>query len=152
MTSLTIDIAEVKTMSKQLNNGAKIVQSQLVIAGREAGMIFIGAAQSAAPVDIGNLRAGIGPPVISGSNGVIVKISTHSPYAVWVHDGRGAITASGKALAFVPKGSGEMIFRKSVGPQAANPFFDKALQASQDNILRAFEKAGDRIIKMVLGA
>ena len=56
MTSLTIDIAEVKTMSKQLNNGAKIVQSQLVIAGREAGMIFIGAAQSAAPVDIGNLR------------------------------------------------------------------------------------------------
>ena len=149
--SLTIDISEVTALASNLRKGPQIVQSKLMVAGRQAGMIFIAAAHQTTPVDIGNLRAGIGPPEISGGSGVTVKISTHSTYAIWVHNGRGAIQARGKALAFTPKGSGQMIFRKSVGPQAANPFMDKALAASQNNILKAFESAADAIAKEILG-
>lgn len=83
------------------------------------------------PVDEGRLRSSIDGTVSVRGATVVGRIGTSVSYALYVHEGRGPITASpGKVLRFKPKGSQVFIFRKSVGPAAGKPFLVNGLQAA----------------------
>lgn len=72
-------------------------------------------------------------------------IGNDAPYLRWVLGGRGPIEAKGKALRFVI--DGRVIFRKRVGPAAANPFDRRSHLLMQRDLETLGQRIEDRIIR-----
>lgn len=90
------------------------------------------------PVDEGQLRASVRSEVKIKGLSVTGRVWYPTPYAIYVHDGRGPVHAKpGKVLAFKPKkAKGQRrkgkwngwVFVKSVGPAKPNPWMYRALK------------------------
>lgn len=83
----------------------------------------------------GRLAGSITPQ--SGGNSA--HIGTDLYYASYVNDGRGGITAVGKALHFYIGGA--EVFTKSVGPAAPRPYVDVSgtlLESSMDSLVSSY--------------
>ncbi len=73
-------------------------------------------------------------------------IDTDKAYAQYVEYGRGPVRAiNAKALRFII--NGEVIFRKSVGPMAAQPFVRQSLTSASTSFTNIFDKHIKRLIK-----
>lgn len=75
-------------------------------------------------VDTGRLRSAI--VAESDSQAGQWTAAARTEYAQWVHDGRGPVYGN-PVLVFTPKGSSTVVFARSVGPYAGNPFLRDAL-------------------------
>lgn len=83
----------------------------------------------------------------SGDNSYLIGTRISHIYPLCVEKGRGPITATkAKALAFYSL-SGELVFRKSVGPAPARPFVKPAFSETE----RIAEKVVTSLIKKELG-
>jgi hypothetical protein len=81
----------------------------------------------------GNLRSNFKVEISSDT----LYLSDNMPYANFVNNGRPAIFAkNGKALKFTI--NGVTLFRKSVGPAKARPFFTDAISAVQSQAQSKF--------------
>jgi hypothetical protein len=89
-------------------------------------------------VDTGRLRASINTQLTERGGMLVVLVGTNVRYARWVHDGTGLYGPRGtrirprraKRLRFSPKGSGVIIYRRSVKGMIGNPFLANALRAA----------------------
>jgi phage gpG-like protein len=130
-----IDSTQVTALAKRYRGAGAIVRSEMLGAMQRSTFRLEGQAKKEAPVrkrNGGTLRRSITSNPVTPTLGIV---GTNVPYAKWVHNGRGPITAGpGKMLRF--EIGGEVFFRKSVGPAKANPFMKRAL-ASQRGAIRA---------------
>lgn len=151
MTDFAIDVSDIAALASRCATAPGVIREEMNTAGREAGYIVTAQAVVNAPVDIGNLRAGIGPPeVTSLGDGVAVLIPSHAAYSLAVEKGRrGFSAAAGKALHFFI--GGKEIFVRSVGPAKAQPFLAPALKQTEAKTRKVFADAIDRATKRILG-
>ena len=94
------------------------------------GARVVDAIAAEVPVRTGRLQRGIGYRVRRDGKVMELAVTSEAPYTIIVLRGRGPVVARrAKALRFEPgpPGSG-FIFRKRVGPAAANPFMARALR------------------------
>lgn len=144
------DLTEVYDLVGRLGKSDAVVRQEIDTAGRQSGMIVTQVAMGESPVDIGNLRASIGPPE---TNGMVTVITAHADYAKAVHDGTRAhpIVAHGKALKF--PWQGRMAYFKSVMHPGtkANPFMARALQKALTRVQTVYEQAEMRAANRLLG-
>lgn len=127
-----IDASGVEALARRYRGAGAIVQSEMLGAMQRSTFRLEGQAKREAPVKTGTLRRSITSNPVTPTLGIV---GTNVPYAKWVHNGRGPITAGpGKMLRF--EIGGTVFFRKSVGPAKANPFMKRAL-ASQRGAIRA---------------
>lgn len=90
-------------------------------------------------VETGNLRSRIDARLFSYRWTYGSRIGTNVFYALWVHNGTGLygprhmkiLPKKGKYLRFVPKGSSEAVFARSVKGMRPNPFLKDALPAAR---------------------
>ena len=75
---------------------------------------------------------------------------TATPYGPHVEHGRGPIVARGKALRFVPKGGGQAIYRKRVGPARARPFMRPSADRVRPIMGREARAVGGRILTRIV--
>lgn len=125
-------------------------EKELAAAGMRARPRLQHMTEAQAPVDSGRLRRGIQTTLATGGGFVLTATST-APHSRYVIEGRGPIVARGRALRFKPKGSGTFIFRKSVGPAAANPFMERAFKQFEPVFRREIETARSRIVAFLGG-
>jgi hypothetical protein len=147
-----VDTSELVALARQLAGAADVVEGEVMAAGREAGFLIQREAMIEAPVVQGLLRNLIGPPETTGGGGeVITTVTSHAPYSVSVHDGRGPVEAkNAKALRFVI--GGQVLFRKRVGPAKANPYMARGLANATPAIYERFAEALVRAMARVLGS
>jgi hypothetical protein len=94
----------------------------------------------------GNLRASYTTEQQYSLSTASYTISNVTPYLRYVLNGRGPVEASsGKMLRFVI--NGQVIFRKRVGPAAANPFADRAAQIMAPEIAAASQELANLIVR-----
>lgn len=71
----------------------------------------------------GHLRRSVASkPATAGGGGVSGSFGTATTYAHWVEEGRKAFAMGAKVLRFKAKGSGKMVFARSVKAAKAKPF------------------------------
>jgi hypothetical protein len=146
-----VDTSEIVALARQLAGGADVVEGEVMAAGREAGFLIQREATLEAPVVQGVLLNMIGPPETTGGDGeVITTVTSHAPYSIWVHDGRGPVEAkNAKALRFVV--GGQVLYRKRVGSAKANPYMKRGLANATPAIYERFAEALIRAMARVLG-
>lgn len=149
--AMTVDVSDLVALGNRCGNAPRVVSEELGRGGREAGFIVTAQAIVNAPVKLGHLRAGIGPPEVHVmSSGVTVTIPSHAAHSLVVEKGRrGFPAAAGKVLHFFI--DGKEIFTRRVGPARAQPFLVPALRQTQAKTLAAFAKALDRATTRILG-
>lgn len=81
-------------------------------------------------VDSGRLRSSISVTLGEDTTGIpTVRVGTDVEYAYWVHQGRGPVyPVQARALRWVTP-NGQIVFARSAGPYAGNPFLVDALEA-----------------------
>lgn len=126
------------------------MQAELKTAVGELGLQGQAFGQKEAPVRWGTLRRSIlrGPVVVRGTS-ISTKIGTVLKYAPIVHNGRGAIVASGRALTI--RIGGATILRKSAGPAKANPYMDRAFNSLVPLAQPKIEAAATRALTKIIG-
>lgn len=153
MIAMTVDATDITNFAAKAAQGGAILGKKFEKAGRQSGFAVMGRAQQLAPVDTGNMKNQIGPPEVGriGAAGVQVRIAASAqsedgyPYPYVIEHGRGPIEAApGKVLAF--EIDGQMVFRKRVGPAAAQPFMGPALQQMRPKIVQFFATAMDEAV------
>lgn len=98
----------------------------------------------------GGLRGGYQTEQQYTQAGASYLISNTTPYLRFVLNGRGPVEAmSGHMLRFVI--NGEVIFRKRVGPAAANPFADRAATIMAPEIAAVAQEIAGLIVRGYAG-
>lgn len=150
MSSFYVDVRQVRALAGRFKNGQRIMQKYLVKAVGDIGYMGQALGQSEAPVRTGTLRRSIirGPVVTSGTT-IKTTIGTVLKYAPIVHNGRGGITASGKALTI--RIGTTTVLRKSAGPAKANPFMDRAFDSLVPLAFPVIEQAAFNALNEIIG-
>lgn len=151
MSSITIDTSEITALANRMEGAPRIIQAELTEAMREGTQLVTQRARQIAPKGkTKELSRRITPEVrVLGLNveGIVTAQARHSR---WIEEGRGPVVARrAKALRF--EVGGQVLFRKSVGPAAAQPFMRPALRQSELQIRTAFRDATRRAIARLLG-
>jgi phage gpG-like protein len=142
-----IDSSQVDALAKRYRGAGAIVQSEMLGAMKRSTFRLEGQAKKETPVKTGTLRRSITSNPVTPTLGVV---GTNVPYAKWVHNGRGPITAGpGKMLRF--EIGGTVFFRKSVGPAKANPFMRRAMQSQRGAIRAEWQQMAARIAARLRG-
>jgi phage gpG-like protein len=142
-----IDSSQVDALAKRYRGAGAIVQSEMLGAMKRSTFRLEGQAKKEAPHKTGTLRRSITSDPVTSTLGIV---GTNIPYAKWVHNGRGPITAGpGKMLRF--KIGGTVLFRKSVGPAKANPFMRRAMQSQRGAIRAEWQQMAARIAAKLRG-
>jgi phage gpG-like protein len=142
-----IDSSQVDALAKRYRGASAIVQSEMLGAMKRSTFRLEGQAKKETPVKTGTLRRSITSNPVTPTLGVV---GTNVPYAKWVHNGRGPITAGpGKMLRF--EIGGTVLFRKSVGPAKANPFMRRAMQSQRGAIRAEWQQMAARIAAKLRG-
>lgn len=135
------DISEISALVRSVAGGEQKLKKNLGTAGRQAGFIVEGQAKVEAPVKIGNLRAGIGPPVVKQTGtSTVVEVKSHAEYSVPVHEGRGEVVPiNAKVLRW--DGPNGVVFAMRSRATKPNPYMYRALDKSEANLSDVFERA-----------
>jgi hypothetical protein len=149
--AFVIDASELIALGNRAAGAPAIVREEIGQGAREAGFIVTAQAVINAPIKLGTLRSGIGPPeVVVVDNGAIVTITSHAKHSLAVEKGRrGFSAAAGRVLHFFI--DGKEIFTKRVGPAKAQPFLAPALKQTAAKTTAVFAKALDRATSRILG-
>jgi hypothetical protein len=99
-----------------------------------------GANGKPARVDTGQTRASVSTRMVTYRGYPAARIGTSLRRARWIHDGTGIYGPQrtpirpkrARYLRFQPKGSGRVVYTKSVKGMRANPFLKDALDAARD--------------------
>lgn len=91
-------------------------------------------------IDTGQTRASVGTRMVTYKSFPAARIGTRLRRGRWIHDGTGIYgprrqlirPKQAKLLRFKPKGSGRVVYAKSVKGMKANPFLKDALPAARD--------------------
>jgi len=147
MSDPSAQIAAVVGKLARLSETAAAAQQQVV---RSLGDRYLVVLQDQTPEGegetAGQLRAAYTTQQSYNQTSASYAISNVTPYLRYVLNGRGPIEAiSGKALRFVI--NGQVIFRKRVGPAAANPFVDRAAQIMAPEIAAASQELANLIVR-----
>ena len=130
-------------IAQEVNNDLMNVKSQ--VHGGMGGLVEELASlsqsyQVSALAGFGSNKTGtLAGSITPESGGTTARIGTDLYYASYVNDGRGAITAVGKALHFYVGGA--EVFTKSVGPAAPRPYVDVSgtlLESSMDYLVSSY--------------
>jgi hypothetical protein len=142
-----IDSSQVNALAARYKGAPAIVRSEMLGAMKRSTFRLEGQAKKETPVKTGTLRRSITSNPVTPTLGVV---GTNVPYAKWVHNGRGPITAGpGKMLRF--EIGGTVLFRKSVGPAKANPFMKRAMQSQRGAIRAEWQQMAARIAAKLRG-
>lgn len=126
-----------KAVNRSMSQGidmaqAKITENDSVVTG---DMRRSTAVQQSATFSGGVASGAFGPSV---------------PYAALVERGRGPVVArEGKTLRFIPKGSGQAVYRKRVRPAKAKPFMGPTADKLRPIVRNEFRGAVKRMVVRV---
>lgn len=138
---IKIDASDVARMAARYKGAGAIIEDEMHGAMKRSTFRLEGQAKKEAPVKTGTLRRSITSNPVTPTLGIV---GANVPYAKWVHNGRGPITAGpGRMLRF--EIGGTVFFRKSVGPAKANPFMRRALASSRAQIRAEWQQLAKRI-------
>lgn len=159
----TIYIENYNQLANLWKKAPAIVEKELKRALTDSLSRVEGQAVKQAPVDTGNLRNKITTTLYDLSGRVHTSDGGQQvKYLKWVHEGRGEINArpgkilAAKAADLSPRArakyasrinkKGYVVFGKRVKATKANPFFDRAHDKEERNVLREFDKALENVI------
>ena len=154
MSSFTIDFSDFDDFAARMQKAPEIVGQELKTGVDRTTIAGEGFTKENTPVATGNLRRNIIHKAATFSGGMARgSWGTVTPYARRVEEGRRGFSAGpGKVLAFKPKGSDRVIFRKRVGPAAGAFMFKKAMLRIRPVHRREMDGAIKRIIARLGGA
>lgn len=154
---LDIDVSEIVALAKRSEAAPAHITRELSVAGRSAGLAVERLAKSLIPVKTGNAKALTRmEPVQASASGVTVVIASTAqsasgfPYPIALERGRKGFSAKGKKVLHFVTG-GKEVFTKRVGPAAAQPFMQPALDRSVAFIEKQFADAYERVLAYVGG-
>lgn len=153
MSDLRFEFQDAFDFAEAMAAAPQVVESELVTATDRVAIYGMGVSIRNTPVDQGHLRRSNAQMPTSYNAGVATGgWGNATPYAEAIEKGRRGFSARpGKILAFTPKGSSQMIFRKSVGPAAAQPFMEPGRAAAESRMDAEFSGAIQRIVKALGG-
>lgn len=154
---LSVDVSEIIALAKRSEAAPQHITRELSAAGRASGLAVERLAKSLIPVKTGNAKALTRmEPVQASANGVTVLVvstaqsGTGFPYPIALEYGRKGFSATNrKVLHFVT--GGKEVFTRRVGPAAARPFMQPALDRSIAFIEKQFSDAYERVLNAVGG-
>lgn len=154
MSSFTYDFSDFEGFAEKLRQSEQVVSQELRAGIDRTTLTGEGFTKENTPVRTGQLRRSIIHKAATYGGGVARgSWGTNTPYAKPVEDGRRGFAASpGKVLAFRPKGSTRVIFRKRVGPAKGHFMFRKAMIRIRPVHRREMDAAIKRIITRLGGA
>ena len=154
MSSFSYDFSDFDDFAARMQKAPEIVGQELKTGVDRTTMTGEGFTKENTPVATGHLRRSISfTPATYGGGIARGQWGTVTPYARPVEEGRRGFSAGpGKVLAFKPKGSDRVIFRKRVGPAAGAFMFRKAMLRIRPVHRREMDGAIKRIIARLGGA
>lgn len=153
MSDLRFEFPDAFEFAELMAAAPDVVESEITTATDRVAIYGMGVSIRNTPVDKGHLRRSHAQMPTSYSAGVATGgWGNATPYAEAVEKGRRGFSASpGKVLAFKPKGSSQVIFRKSVGPAKAQPFMEPGREAAESRMDAEFSGAIQRIVEALGG-
>lgn len=149
------DTSEIRAFARQFDGADRIVMNELTTAFDRGGTVILERARG----NINHWRGGLsrgGKKTTSVSARSIrtlvefIAMNKGFNYAIAVEFGRGAIEArNGRVLRFQLR-SGQILFRKRVGPAKPQFFLTRAFDASKGSIDREVDAAAARIVARVV--
>lgn len=139
---------EIVRFGTRIGQAQNAIRDELRISTDRLTIQGAGFAQGPAPVRTGHLRRSIAhKPAVSAGGTVTGSYGTATPYARIVEEGRGAITARGKALRFTI--GGQVLYRKSVGPAAPRPFMRPSVERLRPLVGREYRAGLQRALARI---
>ena len=153
MSDFTFEFLDAFEFAELMAAAPDVVESEITTATDRVAIYGMGVSIKATPWKTGHLRRSHAQIPTSYSAGYARGGWGNAvPYAEYVEEGRGPVVAkNAKALAFTPKGGKNVIFRKSVGPAAAQPFMEPGREAAESRMDAEFSGAITRIVEALGG-
>lgn len=153
MSDFTFEFLDAFEFAELMAAAPDVVEAEITTATDRVAIYGMGVSIKATPWKTGHLRRSHAQIPTSYSAGYARGgWGNATPYAEAVEKGRRGFSAKpGKVLAFTPKGSNQVIFRKSVGPAAAQPFMEPGREAAESRMDAEFSGAITRIVEALGG-
>ena len=144
-----IDCSQIFALANRLQGAAPLIIRDELTTGMNRATVQV---QKYATARIkhksGALGRGFKRQVRVSSNAILGIVSNTAKHAKWVEFGRGPVVAKrAKVLRF--EIDGQVLFRKSVGPAAAQHFMSGGLRDAEGAIMGEFRASSARIIQRV---